>query len=1390
MVEYANRAAVESQASAEYPKAMELLEEIDLLSEKVAARNPDKDDIIDNLDYQYLIGYVNALIDKDPAGGHNLNALGVVEKIRSKTNVADPLAESFIQYVQKRLDIALDKIRTHKVEYDPTKDPVSLDALQVPTFVSQFLRLEKAVAIGIDTGVTDLSVFREDFRALKIHPTGFFLPEAQDELTKVATEHPDVLDNKAPFQDVAQLKADESVDISALVIDTFTETQSKEKAEQIWSQIKDWLFANDAALLNLLKLTQSFEGNKPGDTDFPEELVSIQTALRSVLEKKAALLKRKKISTTIDENAPLSKYNLKEDRIIELLQVIDLIIHPEMIPQFVAWRTDVIHAFVVFPVSGPALMYEPFLDKAKRSLDAKSKLDNATEVPALHRILEFLEAEEGIIVLQEYDVQPGSNFNRTLIQEKKAYLDAEIARVQDLILKDSELKGTAVATQERKGNEVVKLGLVHLMFDVLRKKNPDMPDFTEIKDFCEREGVDKFMEMLLVAIANYTVDEIFNVTASSGSTDIPLPKSDANLWGMNFNVTSRDITGEATLEKFFKDFPWKDIMPGVSQSTIDGEWVNLWKYRILHIQMMHNYAKDMADLSGDFQKMEIIEKVQTLLGSEKTEGGGYFHWDLPPFYQRLHSDDPAASKADQELHEVFASTEGEEKYWRVPEMVNYFTSAVERELPDLVFLSRSDKKTELSRLHDKLVKKLPDGIRLKNKDGTYSDENLVQIAWDVAMWTMLVTLRIFDYDDDGLDSKLAWYINTGEYWTKVPHGRSNTGYEWRDTGAEVNRIIPTRADFIHFYVDLAPDRYVKYRLEDVIEEKKRTAARANSLPKGSDERVDLERRVAQMSKFIIETRQVGVGEYQDLASLHTLDDIEHRLHSMPQPGEAGTTPVDVEEFNRLTDFLAQCKAKLADLRTVTPKLTEEEVFTRLRSFAQNAAVDDRYNIIRIKPEHSALLSPDMAEWPDISEMTFIRIPKSYFEYSQRKAGRNPKRADFIAMSDRQIMDSMIDPKYVRYGSITPTHARMWAGVVGDGKKWMDFLAARNPKAVYTPIHDSHMAKHDIHKETHLSDFVVDVQDKVRDANAYIIAGLGRVSDRIDISSQAEQLDEALRANVVITHLSIDDLVKKQSDGGMGFSEITQSGARYFCEKMNTGAGPVYKDGDVIEDAQPVTEMWLQTYRKPYRGTHVVKVHGKKDRKVVETISQLRRRVTDSKELRKAKASIVPEGIRLAADIALSVDAKGGSMHQAAQNQFVVEAFIVSMGLYLDQYRYKSVEGDERIPFDPGLLETVRGEIKTISGAEPLDFAHRELLLQMCDMMFESFLGPDFGGENFDAGLSKKIVRRYGRELIENMMKDRGLIGTREQYVVDTHYYKGAWNKIGEVTAKDDKAGKH
>jgi len=1402
MVEYASRAAVESQASAEFPKAMELLEEIDLLSTDIAGRNQDKDDVIDHLDYHYLIGYVNGLVDKDPTGGHNLNALGVVEKIRSKTNVEDPLAESFIQYVQKRLDAALDKIRTHRVQFDATKDPVSLDALQLPTFVTQLLRFEKAVNIAKDTGVTDLSAFKEDYRALKIHPVGFFLPEAQVELGKIAAKYPEVLDDKAPFQDQAKLKEGENTELGTLLIDIFTEIADADKANKIWAELKVWFEDNDDALVNLLKLTQAFEGNKPGNMDVPEGLPELQTALRTVLEKKANLLKKKQISRTIDENAPLTDYNLKEDRIKELLEVIDLIVHPEKTPQFISWKKDVIQAFKVFPTAGPVFTYEAFLDKTKRSLDAKTKLDNATEAPALRRIRDFLEAEESIIVLNVYDVQPGSNFNKTLIQEKKEYLDAEITRVTELIDKDNHLKGTVVASEEHKGNEVVKLELVHLMFDVLRKKNPDMPRFTEIKDFCEREGVAKFMEHLLVAIGNYTVDEIFNVTASSGSTDIPLPKSDANLWGMNFDVTSRDITGEPTLEKFFKDFPWKDIMPGVSQTTIDGEWLNLWKYRILHIQMMHNYAKDMADLSGDFQKMEIIEQVQKLLGSEKTEGGGYFHWDLPPFYQRMHSDDPAAGKASQELHKVFASTEGEEQYWRVPEMVNYFTSAVERELPDLVFLSRSDKKTELSRLHDKLVKKIPEGIRLKKADGSYSDENLVQIAWDVAMWTMLVTLRIFDYDDDGLDSKLAWFINSGEYWTKVPHGRSNTGYEWRDTGAEVNRIIPTRADFIHFYVDLAPERYVKYNLEDVIEEKKRTAERAETLPKESEERMDLERRAAQMSKFIIETRQVGVGEYQDLASLHTLDDIEQRLHSMPKPGEAGTTPVDVEEFNRLTAFLEYCRTKLADLRTKRLSdfgplpagtrdrlLDEDEVFKKLRLYAQNIAVDDRYKIIRIKPEYSAMRSPNPAEWPDISEMTFIRIPVPYFEYSQRKAGRNLKRADFIAMSDRQIMDSMIDPKFVRYGSITPTHARMWAGVVGDGKKWMDFLAARNPKAVYTPIHESHMAKHDIHKETHLSEFVRDIQDKVRDANAYIIAGLGGLTDRVDISSQAAALDKALRADVVITHLSIDDLVKKQSDGGMGFSEITQ-GTRYFCEKMNTGAGPVYKDGDGIEDAQPVTEMWLQTYRKPYRGKHVVK-HGKKDRVVTETISQLRRRVTDSKELRKAKASIVPEGIRLAADIALSVDSKGASMHQAAQNQFVVEAFIVSMGLYLDQYRYKSVEGDEKIPFDPGLLETVRGEIKTISGADPLDFAHRELLLQMCDMMFESFLGPDFGGENFDAGLSKKIVRRYSRELIENMMKDRGLIGTREQYVVDTHYYKGAWSKIGEVTSKDDdKKGKH
>lgn len=1392
MVEFASKDTAEKVAKAEYRKTMELLEEIDLLSSDIESRTPGKDDVIELADYQLLMGYVDALIGQAP-GGSPQNASGVIEALRVKGKPEDPLAPSFIQFIEKRLAKPLEPLREHKVVYDAAKEPVSIDALQIPSYARKYLELELALKFKKDAGTTDFSSNREDFRALKIHPTGFFLPEAKAELAELATLYPGVLDDQPRFQSEAAITKNETDELGSFIIDYLNKTLGEEQARKVIDDRIDWFVDNLDALTNLLRVTQSYEGNKPSDIDIPEGVVDLQKALSAALELKKKLLKQKQITPSLDENAPFKDYNSTEDRFRQLLEILNLVMDIEKTPQFTVWKEQIIKGFIVTPDGKAPVDFDTFLDRSKKTLDAKTKLDDASDVAALHRVLDFLEAQQSIIGLTEYEQNPDAKFNSHLQEAKNKYLSAQIARVKELIAKDNELKGRSESDEVHKESNLVKEELVRLMFNELQKKNPNLPNFREMKDYVERapNGFASFMQELLIAIGEYIINPVFNATASSGATDVPLPKGEVSLWtNLKFKVTSRDITGEDSLETFFRDFPWADIMPGVSQATIDSEWLDLWKYRFLHIEAMHNYARDLAAMSGKFQSPDNPEEIVGIFGKEKTEGGGYFHWDLPAFYKRKHSGS-STSKAEQELSRVFDKTEGEETYWRVPELVNYFTSGVERELPDLVYLSRSDKKTELSRLREKLIRKIPEGTRLKRPDGTYSDEALIQIGWDMAIWTMMVTLRIFDYDDDGLDSKFAWYVNTGEYATKVTHGKMNTGYEWRDTGVEqVNRIWPTRADFIHFYVDLSPDKYVRYQLEDVIAEKQTLIDKMNSEP-NAEKKEDLKRRIAQISKFIIETRQVGVGEYQDLQSLGSLNDIQRRLESMPQPGEAGTTPVDEEEYDRLSSFLAQVKDKLTELRAVRPELTEDQIFDQLRKFAQNVAVNDRYRIIKIKPEFSALRGPNPAEWPDITEMTYIRIPESYIKYSWRKAGSNPRRADFIAMTDRQIMDSMIDPEYVKYGSITPTHARTWAGAASDGKKWMDFLKTRDTKAVFTPIHESPLAKHNIHKRTHLSDFKTDLERTMRSATAYIVTGLNKLGLSEDISSQAEALDRKLREDVVITHMTIDDLAKKQSEGGMGFSEITQSGARYYCEKINTGAGPVYKDGEVIEDAQPVTEMWLNVFRKPYHGVHIREVgHGRKHKKVLvhETIRELRNRITDPKKLRAAKATVVPEGIRLAADIALSVDTKGGSMHQAAQNQFVVESFIIAVGLYLDQYRYKSVEGETEIPFDPGLLETVRHEVETISGAEAMDFAHRELFLQMCDMTFESFLGADFGGDNFDGALNKKIVRSYGRGLVEQMMRDRGLIGTKEQYVVDTHYYKSSWTKVGEVAEKDKKSG--
>lgn len=1366
MTEFASENEVTKVASTEYTETRELLDEVAAVVEDLEKRLVARNEKIDESDFKLLYSYAQATANR---------AFDVITKLVTN-GLSEADISDFKKYVIKRLNVSLDKIGQLKAEHTAGKHPIVLDALQIPDFISDYLDFRTALFKEKRGGKTDFTDRKDNFRALKVHPSAFFVEGSQKALNKLVGEYPGILDDTAPYQDKAQLSDTEPAALGSVLID-FVD------ADKI-DELTRWLIGakgtedNTEAFINLLKLTQSFEGNEPGQIEVPEGLLELGKALKKVLAEKQRLLNEKRISPSINENAPLEKYSLTEARIYELLQIIELITDPARFPQFTTWRDEVIRKHIVYVEGKSETTYEDFLQDVQHKIDTGVKLEDE-ELKALTQVQGFLQNQQPLIRAVQYPTEPGSKFNEQLKTVKLTYLTAEMERVQQLLDKDDSARNKKNVNAVMAENRGYELEAVNLMYDKVRELNRQMPAFLEAREYVRKNGINKFMEEVVLGLSNYITETLFNATVSTGRQPMGLPKSTVDIWGHEFNVPSREMDVNKTLETFFTSFPWMEVMDGISEDAVT-EWVRVWKYRVLHIQSMHNYAREI-DATGNWQSPDNPEKIVGVIGTDKGDAGGYFHWDLPYFNKRTYKRD-SSSKVQREFYNVFQSSEpefdGMETYWRMPDLVHYFISGIEREIPDMVFRSRADKKTEFMRVQENLIARIPERFRMRDDDGNYRDDNLIDIAWKVATWQMLVLLRTFDYDDDGLDSKLAWYINTGQYAAKVLHGRPNTDYEWRDTSVELNCVWPTRADFIHMYVELPPDRYVSYTIDEVIAEKKRLEAQMKGAT-DSAKRSELQKRVSQISRFIIETRQVAVGEFEDIGSLDEIDHLGKRIKQLSElmydTDAAGRKvprqpdkirPADQKEYDRLT-YLHSKLTKLKARLEAAGK-TSEEVLAAVRREAMNLAVDDRYLLVRVKPEHAMLHDPDNPR--DIDEMTFIRVPRSYLEYSQRRAdlSGDPARADLIVLSDRQINDSLLDTRYVRYDTITSKHAETWAGVAKDGKIWMDFVKTRDTKAVFPPIHDTHAAKEGIHRKTLMSDFPEDVKAKWRR-----IRTLGKNPEQL--AEEGERLDRELRSRVIITHVTIDDITKKED--GMGFSKITQAGARYYFDKMSTGAGPNLPG----EDVQLVTELWLNVFRKPFHG--MVESHG---HMAPGTIRELRLKYKDAKKLREEKATPVPEGVRVAADIALTVDQEGRSLHQAAQNQLIVESFLIAVGLYLDQYRYKSVEDGHSVPFQADMLETVYKDISTISSAKPMDFAHRELFLKMCDMMLESFLGEEFGGEigDQDVRLDKKIVRDYGRAAVEQMMRDRGIVGTLEQYVVDTHFYKHDWPKIGEVAQKD------
>lgn len=1364
MVEFLNEADIEAVASTELKDYRATAEALKASTEWVS-QDFDKTTPIDNARF---VGVLDAVEDSIA------EAQRVVDKAVSN-GLPEGHINNFSRYVRKKTADAVSLIRKHKAITEVGGHPVLIDSLRIPIYAEEKLRLYTELSRDKRAGSADFSSRREHFRLLKILPLAQLSPETKTTLDAFSAGYTDLSDTKPPHVELAELQTvragvavDEVDALELLLTDKFPGTDVS------------WIKGNPNVLVKLLELTQSFEGNSVKKIGNLDGLRQLKAALEKVKEITLSLEEKAKFVPGTDIDDELNKFNLSGNRatgdhfkrIDELLEVINTILEVENTPQFAVWRDSVAKNILLYGVVANGETYDEFLKRVDKKVRSQTQLDDA-EVKDLQRILEHLDAQEDIITRINYPEDSGADFNKKLHELQRNFIRQEEQKVSDLLQQDSE-RGTGPSRLDKdsiKGQIAEgKLRIVQGIYERLQELNDQLPPFEDLRPI-ENPGSPEahkkfraFMQELILALSTHFMD-VFNRTASSGGTKRQLPSESISLWGKEKFKAAQGIEGDDTLDVFMRDFPWDQLMPGISADE-KKSWIDLWKLRIVHIEQMHNYAYGFrTEIEVRAHKPDEVENVLKLI-SGKVNDGGLFRPDMDAFYSRHREDDGSL------INKYIGP---EEDYWRVPEMVNFFIHWIEREVPDY---STGNPPTEdaLNAAKSRIISRIPKEYRIFDAKGKPRDAEIVEMAWLVAFWTLYPTFRIFDMDDGALAFKTSRLVNTGEVGTKYTFGRTNTADRWADSGVQhLNRIWPPRSLFIHAYAEMPAHVYETYSLQQLEDELRDLQAKIKNPAAHGLDKADvpgLVLRERELEKFIIETKQLGTGEYQKISGVDDILEIEQKIAEIEKAiDDLVKAKEPVGDFEKLQ--LANFKELARELRRAERLSkaagdSKDVINAKVRSAAVRYGVAQRYVLLRIKPEYTALKPQDpTSPTLDVREMAPIRVPTAYFDHASAMANRPkavPGRENLIALSDDQIIRSRIDPALVRYDTLTPAHGTRWAAAAQDMLVWNDMLDGTKKDGVFTPIHDAHLDSK-INRKSKYSR----VAENVRMFGERLRARF--TSDPRQI---AQELDEYLRGEVVITQLERDDFAVN-----MKFDRITKTGMRYAGPKL-MACGPQLEG----EEQMITGELWSEMFRRLYRKEHDGHV---------ETFTDLRKHSPEANALNKKKKTPTPPGIRLSSDLLNMVNAEGKPIFKnAAQNQMVVEAFMMAVAMYLDRYRYKSIEeGHGGLEFFGDQLEATKSQIHTVTpGVEPMDFAHRELFIQLCEAAFESFLGPDFGGEDFDENLDKKIVRVYTRKAVEDMMRDFGIIGSTEQYVVDMVYFKNDFAKHKEVADAKKSEGKH
>jgi hypothetical protein len=1053
--------------------------------------------------------------------------------------------------------------------------------------------------------------------------------------------------------------------------------------------------------------------------------------------------------------------------------------------------------------------YEVDLDKKTFT---ESNIDQMREVFSNDR--ELLRELDNIVSLIEV-----INKQTNLISNISTILNQLIEKKNDEVID----LGHEDASENRlelnsKNTEIIISQIYELLrIDFSSKYKDASIELPEYKEFFKLESHQAY-DVLMTAVMERIV-AFYDDALAGGETSFEVSDGSDNLWGNDhfFEISNHDSHGLTSLKFFLENFPWDKFVPDNKlfnerdKVNFRKKISNQFKYRILAIQNAGNSASEISNLFTGNEHGGYYKDIWSHF-AKKGNDGGRQSWDLAPYNTNQHTAETNEGKEEAVFRELFTDNDGRETAWLMPFYENYFIREVTKKYANKITLADDVKLKELKvQLSKESVDGNPTilgklhGIIINNysEDRLKKDSAAINLASRKALWTIVNTLQIHQWDINGIHSKIGRVFNPAKYLAKAV--MPGQGMNWRYMPVERAALSLE----VVTYFGLKTKDHLGRDAFSTMDENDLGSFISNAIGNNNQPEIDwlLDLKQKSLDRYsVVKT----VEDYNNLDVMQ--DDLKETMGILMNRRSVArienkiaklSIKLNSKESNKITrNVRITAQAKIGSLQIKVnayyehKKITDFKnwmelkkralrigVFTdkQISRFAGIYAISKRYKVILMNNNNTGLTGVDKLPIAIPIQKYILGISKGVISIPMK------------ALRDGQINSNLID-----FSKLPTNPNSSYAAFMIDAIRWFGFMDATEHDSIFPEIknrdlqsklrskslvngarHASILLKlktiiisinamkiaknrfnktHD-YKNTSVNILIDDIDAlfrKIDSPDDTANLRLARLKESFNLEKGpyfklGMALDALLRERVSVATIEpseleaeSDDEGKSKKSIGMGFPDINKYAAKYLQGKA------------------PEFESLLEMFR-----------HNNKD--IHEFIHEARTHENGTALIRAELKTPVPAFLRDATDSFLDgkqqLTEAGGdeikiykakSLIKRAEKEFIVGCFWIAVQGYLDQYALSIDDRYIPIELDQVRRATFLESKNTTAGAKPMNYADRHLFIHYVAAMLDLFKSPVFAS---GAAVPRNIMSVA--DLIA-MMEKRGMFGS-VQIMTDLAY---------------------